>query len=122
MERIRAWATLLRRKAACSMPGSSTSSTNNAWPLSSRASSLRGMGAPKLRVVIRSTPQPFGGKHHGLDDMLVTGAAAEVAGQRFADFRLIRCRRFVKEALHGHQDAGRTITALQPVTVAHRFL
>jgi hypothetical protein len=52
MERMRAWATLLRRKAACSMPGSSTSSTNNAWPLSSRASSLRVIGAPKLRVVI----------------------------------------------------------------------
>src|SRR5579862_1085723 len=122
IERMRAWATLLRRKAACSMQGSSTSSTNSAWPLSSRASSLRVMGAPKLRVVIRSTPQPFGGKHHGLDDMLVTGAAAEVAGQRLANLRLIWGRPFVEETLHGHQDAGRAIAALQPVTVAHRFL
>ena len=46
----RAWATLLRRNAACSMPGSSTSSTNSAWPRNSRASSLRLIGAPKFRV------------------------------------------------------------------------
>src|SRR5579862_9991136 len=92
IERMRAWATLLRRKAACSMQGSSTSSTNSAWPLSSRASSLRVMGAPKLRVVIRSTPQPFGGKHHGLDER--------------PDPNETQIR---EETLHRHQDAGHDI-------------
>ena len=42
----RAWAYGLRRKAACSSPGSSTSSTNSAWPRSSRGSSLRVTEAP----------------------------------------------------------------------------
>src|SRR5277367_5403176 len=106
MARMRACATLLRRNAACSMPGSSTSSTNSAWPLSRRASSLRLMGAPKLRVATVSAPQPFGGKHDGVDDVLVAGAAAEVAGKRLANLHLIRRRRFLEEGLDGHQDAG----------------
>ena len=33
--------------AACSIPGSSISSTNNACPRSNLASSLRGIGAPR---------------------------------------------------------------------------
>ena len=39
--------TALRRKATCSMPGSCTSSTNSARPVSRRASSLRGTRAPR---------------------------------------------------------------------------
>ena len=43
------------------MPGSSTSSTNSAWPVSSRGSSLRLIGAPKLRVAHGArSAQPFG--------------------------------------------------------------
>ena len=85
-----ACATLLRRNAACSMPGSSTSSTNSAWPRSSRASSLRLIGAPKFRVVMVSAPQPFGGQRTAADDVLVAGAAAKIAGERLADLRLVR--------------------------------
>jgi hypothetical protein len=49
---MRACATWLRRNAACSMPGSSMSSTNSAWPVSSLRSSLRLIGSPKVRVDI----------------------------------------------------------------------
>src|SRR5579883_3066459 len=122
MASMRACATLLRRKAAYSMSGSSTSSTNSAWPLSSRASSLRGMGAPNCRVAMQSPLEPIGGELHGIDDVLIAGAAAQVARQRFADLRLVGRRRLVEEGLHRHQDAGRAVAALQTMAGAHRFL
>ena len=69
-----------------------------------------------------SAPQPFGGQRDRRHDVLVAGAAAKVSGERFADLRLVRLRRLVEKDLHGHQDAGRAIAALEAVTVAHRFL
>ncbi len=33
---------------------------------------------------LASAPHPFRRRHHGIDDVLVTGAAAQIAGQRLA--------------------------------------
>src|SRR5262249_11176306 len=58
---IRAWACVLRSDAACRTPGGFTSSTKQPSPCSSRGSSLRGMRAPMLRVVIGSGRELRGG-------------------------------------------------------------
>src|SRR5579862_3376846 len=70
----------------------------------------------------RSTPCALRGQHHRIDDMLVARAAAEVARQRFSHLRFGRLRALVEEDLHGHQDAGRTIAALQSMAVTHGLL
>ena len=62
------------------------------------------------------------GKLHRFDDVLIAGAAAQIAGQRLADLRFVRRRRLVEKRLHGHQDAGRAVAALQAVAIAHRLL
>ena len=53
---ILACATWLRSNAACSMPGSSTSSTNSACPVRSLRSSLRLTGSPNVRVDMPVSP------------------------------------------------------------------
>ena len=50
---MRAWAYGLRTIAAWTMLGRWTSSTNNAWPVSSLGSSLRLIRSPKNRVAIQ---------------------------------------------------------------------
>ena len=78
--------TSLRTNATCSIPGSCTSSTNSARPVSSRASSLRRTRRPTVsdghaavsrrsRRRRRSRPRR---DLHGVDDVLVAGAAAEI--------------------------------------------
>src|ERR1035438_10106976 len=91
-EVIRACAYGLRRKAMCSMPGSRMLSVQLVWPVMSRASSLRSRALPNsasgtagasVCAVMRSLP--LGGAPHGADDVLIPGAAAQVAFQPFAD-------------------------------------
>src|SRR5450631_1031712 len=119
---MRPCATWLRSSAACSIPGSSTSSMISAWPVSSLRSSLRLTGSPRVRVDIGSAPDRFRRRHHGIDDVLVTGAAAQIARQRLADFCFGRRGVFVEKGRHGHEDAGRAVTALQAVMIMHRLL
>ncbi len=127
--RMRAWATELRTKAACSMRGNSMSAMKRPWPVNSRRSSRRGIERPtkevscgcvmafshRTYIVARMEPRAhgarggsrgrrlplpriapsrccatapsglhamisahlFGGGEHGLDDVLVTGTAAD---------------------------------------------
>ena len=86
--RRRACASSLRRKATCSIPGSCTSSTKSARPVSSRASSLRGHALAEVRRVIGTSQA--GRRAHGLDDVGVAGAAAEMARKRLADVAIGR--------------------------------
>src|SRR6202035_1156856 len=111
--RILAWATWLRRNAACNKPGSSTSSMNKALPVSSRRSSLRLTGSPNVRVDMASVSHPLRGRHDRVDDILVAGAAAQVAGKRLAYLVLGRRRILVEKGGHGHQDARLAVAALQ---------
>src|ERR1700682_3143881 len=120
--RIRACATWLRRNAACSMAGSSRSSMNKAWPVRSLRSSLRLIGSPKVRVDMLSAPHPCRGRQHGIDDVLVAGAAAQIARKCLAHLFFTGRRRFVEKARHVHEDAGRAVAALQAVMVVHRLL
>src|SRR5882757_4181711 len=103
------------------MPGSSTSSMNKAWPVRSLRSSLRLTGSPNVRVDIPSAPHPNRGRHHGVDDVLVAGAAAEIARQRLADLVFAGRGVFVEKCRHGHENAGRAVAALQAVMIMHRL-
>ena len=53
---------------------------------------------------------------------LVAGAAADVAGDRLADLRLVGAGSSRRNARRGHQDARRAEPALQGVVLAERLL
>src|ERR1700720_1193219 len=57
----------------------------------------------------------FGGPQHRLHDVLVAGAAAEVAGQRPAHVLLGRVGVFVEERLGGHHHPRCAEPALEPM-------
>ena len=96
---IRACAIGLRRIAMCSRPGSAMLSVQLVRPVTSRASSLRRSGWP---TTFCGLGRGLGGRSsgtsrrgcvlHGLDDVLVAGAAAEVAFEPVADLVLARVR------------------------------
>src|SRR5262245_33994227 len=60
-------------------------------------------------------PKLFRGPQDGLDDVLVAGAAAEVARQRPAHLFLGRIRVGVQQCLGGHHHPGGAEPALQAV-------
>src|SRR5205085_9080478 len=105
----RAWAYGLRTKAACSSPGSSTSSTNSACPRSSRGSSLRVTEAPTYRVSIKSIRpghRPAEGglaalelpwEHAQRDALVVQRLHADVAAQVLNVNAVMRKQRIVGE-------------------------
>src|ERR1700692_4852764 len=64
----------------------------------------------------------LGGVLHRLDDVDVAGAAAEVAGDRFADLQLARIRVLLEERAARHQHSRRAIAALQAVLLPEAFL
>src|SRR5450432_4738753 len=59
---------------------------------------------------------------HGLDDVDVARAAAQVSRDRFADLQLGWLRIVRKQRRAGHQHAGRAEAALQAVLVPERLL
>src|SRR5581483_3065853 len=54
-----------------------------------------------------------GSVEHGADDLVIAGAAAEIAGQPVAHFRLARVGLPVEQRLRSDQEAGRADPALQ---------
>src|SRR6266571_4516024 len=127
---MRACASGLRAMSMYSMPGSFTSSTYLPFPRMKRASSLRLTLWPMPPISIATAlGLPFRGLAHRarrvvdrLDDVHVTGAAAEVAGVRFADLELggLVVRR--KEGDGRHHHSGRAEPALQPVLLMEPLL
>src|ERR1700758_2955927 len=101
-----------------------------------RLSSTRLRLAPRPPILISSTacdtgacgtgsalpPQLGGRPQHRLHDVLVAGAAAEVAGQRPADVLLGGVRVLVQQGLGRHHHAGRAEPALQAVLLAEALL
>src|SRR5689334_624382 len=58
----------------------------------------------------------------GLVHLRVSGTAAEIARQRAADVFISGLRIFRKQMFHGHDEAGRAVSALCPAPVAVSFL
>src|ERR1700737_1535042 len=70
----------------------------------------------------RSTPHSFGGRHHGIDAVLVFGAGAQSARQPPAPTGFAWRGVFAEKCRHGHENAGRAVAALQAVMIVHRLL
>src|SRR5258708_28165113 len=103
-----------------------------------RGSSLRLMLEPNRRgVVAMSSPRDCkraesnsasarahlaGGGLHGLDDVVIARAAAEVALEAFADLLLARARVLLEQAAGRHDHARRTEAALQTVLLPEALL
>src|SRR5450755_809498 len=77
---------------------------------------LPSWSACRLGSELRSGPE------HGFNDVLVTGAAAQVARQRPADFFLGRIRIDIEQRLGGHHHARRAEPALQAVLLLEALL
>jgi len=59
---------------------------------------------------------------HGLDDLLIPCAPADIAVNRFADLLISRVRIFLKERYKGHQEPRCAETTLQGVFFVERLL
>src|SRR5262249_27427325 len=123
---MRAWACGLRTTAIQTIPGTVRSSTNRACPVRSRASSLRGAGAPMpvatCPVTVIATSSDGSSLPHGLDDVDVAGAAAEVALEPLPDLLLARVGVLAQEADGGHHHSRRAVAALQRMLLVKRLL
>src|SRR2546423_4270813 len=125
MPLILAWANGLRTKPTHSIPGSVMLSTNLARPVISSASSLRSWLVPTNlvdSVTLISLPSRARDGLHGLDDVVVAGAAAEVAFEPVADLVVARSRVLVQEARGRHDHPRRAVAALQRMVLVERLL
>src|SRR5580765_7540886 len=96
----------------CSMRGSTTSSAKRVRPVTLARPSTRRRALPM--TFIGHPPRAFFDR---LDDLLVAGAAAKVAGNRLLDALARRLRLVRKQRLGGEQDARRAVTALRGAQV-----
>src|SRR5215510_16576675 len=71
---------------------------------------------------LRCGLQPFGCIERGVDNALIAGAAAQVAGDGDAHLLLGRVRIVAQELDERRQHAGRAEAALEAVIVAERLL
>ena len=83
---------------------------------------LRMRTRPPERKCIFIVHAPLDGRADRRDDVLVAGAAAEIAGQALADLVVGRERVFPQQVGRRHQHAGRAEAALQRVMLAERLL
>src|SRR3990172_10740368 len=126
---IRACAYGLRTTAIHSIPGAVRSSVYLAAPVRNSGSSLRRTGCPtNFSVVAISTPLHLRAAHllsgvqDGLHDVLVAGAAAQVALEGFAHLRLGRARVLPQVGIRGHDHARRAVPALEAVVAVKGVL
>src|ERR671937_328139 len=128
MPLFRACAYCERRTATCVIPGSFRSSRYFAAPVIRRGSSTRLMRAPMTLVVVASSTwvvmtSPHRRRVDGLDDVLVAGAAAEVALEPAPDLPIRQPVAVRAEQLDaGHDHARRAKPALERVTLPERLL
>src|SRR5579859_1818490 len=87
------------------------------WVTAMSVSSRRDLGLPG-----RSRAHGLGRGLHGLDDVHVTGAAAEVAFEALADLVFGRIGVLLEKVGRGHDEAGRAVAALQAVLVPESLL
>ena len=111
-------------------PGSAMSATKRPRPVTKRGSSLvRRLRADVAEPMaawqcahLASLGQALGGERDRIDDLLVAGAAAQVAADRLADLLLGRPRVGVEQRLRRDQHARRAVAALQRVRLAEAVL
>src|SRR5215211_2562518 len=117
--------------AAWSIPGSLMLSVQLARPVTRAGSSLRSTPPPTNlsgASVTLVPPSGHGLVHvllrqlHGLHDVLVARATAEVAFETLPDLLLRRVRLLLEEAYGGHDHARRAVAALQPVRLVEGLL
>ena len=128
---MRACACGERKKATCAMRGNMTSLTNCARPCVSRARFGRGTERPMYELGRSSAVRQAGCRRRfsfarsrpllcyrldGVDDGLVTGTAAVVAGDMVADSYPCPAQHRHAAALRGEQHARRAVAALQRIT------
>src|SRR4051795_4363187 len=80
------------------------------------------MVAPSLSFHGCALPITLGGQQDAVDDALVAGAPADVAGQCFADLLLVGVRMAAEECGGLHDEPRRAETALEAVRIPHRLL
>src|SRR2546428_694327 len=126
---MRACAYGLRAMSRYSIPGSFTSSTYLPLPRMKRASSLRLTLCPMPPISVATLGLPLGGLAHlarrvvdGLHDVHVTGAAAEIPGDRLTDLLLRRRGVRGEEADRGHHHSRGAEPALQAVLLVEALL
>src|SRR5205085_162593 len=123
---IRACANGLRTSPTQSIPGRLMLSTYLARPVISSASSLRSWLVPTNLVVdsvtVISPSSRARDGLHGLDDVVVAGAPAEVPLEPVADLVVARVRMLVQEARGRHDHPRRAIAALQGMVLVERLL
>src|SRR5262249_15068131 len=132
MRAMRACGCGLRSTAACSIPGSFTSSVYVARPARSFGSSRRGTSLPIQRrcamamAISSASRRGCGHARRGqpdrVDDALVSGAAAQIGRDRLADLLLARRGMVPEQLVREHQHARRAEAALEPLRLAERFL
>src|SRR5438270_4648536 len=126
---MRAWGWGLRSSLAYSMRGKNRSSANLVAPVTLAVASTLRIAFPTtrkaagrfLRVPIQGLPRRPGllpaharrGQFHGLVDLQVSGAAAQVARQRLLDLVPRGSRVLAEQRFRGEQEGGRTVPALR---------
>src|SRR3954465_1465014 len=96
----------------CSIRGSTTSSAKRVSPVTLARPSTRRRGLPM--TFIGHPPRALFDR---LNDLLVTGAAAKVARNRFLDALARGLRLVCEQGLRREQDAGRAVAALRGAEV-----
>src|SRR3546814_5977699 len=98
------------------------SSVKRPWPVRKRKSSLRltlapiPVSGPESGMVLPLHAR--GGRLDGLDDVVITRAAADVALQPLADLVFLGIGVLLQKVHGGHHHARRAEAALQPVMLA----
>src|SRR5258707_745875 len=115
MEGIRGGGWGLRTIASHRAPGMARSSMYFASPERISASSLRGRRVPS--TVVMASPPRLGGGQHRLDDVVVSGAAAQVPLEAHTDVGLGRVGVLLQKRHRGHHHPGRAVAALEAVVV-----
>src|SRR4051812_23169531 len=118
---MRACANGLRTRATHSIPGRLMLSTYLARPVISSGSSFRSCRVAMTFVAgsVTAISPPLRARHglHGLDDVVVAGAAAEIALETMADLIVRRARMLLQEARRRHDHPRRAVAALQRVVL-----
>src|ERR671931_466844 len=70
----------------------------------------------------RRAREALGGQAHGVEDLLVAGAAAQVAGQRLADLGVAGARAAPQQVVGGDDQAGGAESALHCAGLDERLL
>ena len=112
-----------RTTRMCHWPGNDTSAAKRPWPGSSGRSSSRATERPtNLAGAVISRASRSAAGAHGLDDVLIAGAAAQVRRQHVEQVVVADVRLALQHADRQHQKARRAEAALQAVVIHEGLL